>query len=768
MTNHNPIDPILRPGEPRRAFPFARPSLTVGPYQAAIVIRDGQVVDVFSQGKKKLPGGDVRTHVVSTAPFSLTFWLKDPGDPAEPSQGIALEQPVLTADDQPVTGRIDLTLSVIPGEAERLLQLLGPSRRSITSHDVARAIETELLAKVLALDIHNHTASDLRGNRDLLIGIRDSLQTELTSTLQQYGLRLDNFAVAWGLTLDEQERIADQRHAAQLREIERQKELGVRQAAPDDARAQPEAQPPRRRHRAPMIAALAAAGALIIAAALILGPILMDTLAPSQPDAPQPAAARPTSAPLPAAAPPPTSAPMPTPAPAPTRPAPTPIAAIPPAYTPTPASAPTPTPTATPRPANTPAPAPTAQPLPTSAPAASVPATPTPTPTPLPTPAPTATFTPTPTYTPTHTPTATFTPTPTYTPTHTPTATFTPTPTHTPTPTPTVTPREADSGELLWRFDNHPFRREVTLSPAVFEDVAYIAVGPRLFALDALTGELLWSWGSGSQQYVGFTVANGVVYVASENELEAVESGSRLWDTWWIGGQMSSPTVVNEVVYAAGYSGLHAANGLTGEELWSYWSGGSSTHFSSHTVANGIVYVGSKKNRLYAIDASTGELLWNYVTNKDVLSTPAVAEGVVYAGSQDNNLYALNGLTGELKWKYRTGGGDPSSPVVVDGIVYVGSTDKRVHALDASTGEPLWRFETGDAIYSSPAVADGVLYIGSDDDHLYALDAVSGKLLWRYKTGDDVRSSPAVANGIVYVGSNDGHLYAIAPSTSGG
>ena len=210
MTNDNRIDPILRPGEPRRAFPFARPSLTVGPYEAAIVIRDGKVMDIFTQGTK-LPGGDVQAYVASTAPFNLTFWLKDSGDPAEPSEGIALEQPVLTADDQPVTGRIDLTLSVIPGEAERLLQLLGPSRRSITSHDVARAIEGELLAKALALDIHNHTASDLRGNRDLFVGIYNSLQTELASTISRYGMRLDNFYINWGLTPEEQESIKEQR-----------------------------------------------------------------------------------------------------------------------------------------------------------------------------------------------------------------------------------------------------------------------------------------------------------------------------------------------------------------------------------------------------------------------------------------------------------------------------------------------------------------------------------------------------------------------------
>ena len=51
----------------------------------------------------------------------------------------------------------------------------------------------------------------------------------MTSTIRFYGLRLDNFTVNWGLTQEEREAIAERRHAAQLREMERQKQLLERQ-----------------------------------------------------------------------------------------------------------------------------------------------------------------------------------------------------------------------------------------------------------------------------------------------------------------------------------------------------------------------------------------------------------------------------------------------------------------------------------------------------------------------------------------------------------
>jgi len=62
---------------------------------------------------------------------------------------------------------------------------------------------------------------------------------------------------------------------------------------------------------------------------------------------------------------------------------------------------------------------------------------------------------------------------------------------------------------------------------------------------------------------------------------------------------------------------------------------------SSPAVANGVVYVASEDGKLYALNASTGALLWNYVTNRRVQGSPAVANGAVYIGSFDHNVYAF-------------------------------------------------------------------------------------------------------------------------------
>ena len=227
-------------------------TLTAWPFQVGIIMRDGKVEEVFSEGKRNLrrgmfQKGEVRAFIAYTSSFNLIFWLKDPGDPSEPSEGITFGQPVLTADRQIVTGRIGLTLSVMPDNVEYLLQLLDPRGSVITQPDIAREIRDELLDKVLALDLYRYTASELRGNEELLRGVYCSLKTQLAATICRYGLKLDNFNVNWGLTLEERERIKDQRHGSAIRDIERELELEEArkpQEPTETERPQPSPPPP--------------------------------------------------------------------------------------------------------------------------------------------------------------------------------------------------------------------------------------------------------------------------------------------------------------------------------------------------------------------------------------------------------------------------------------------------------------------------------------------------------------------------------------------
>jgi len=73
---------------------------------------------------------------------------------------------------------------------------------------------------------------------------------------------------------------------------------------------------------------------------------------------------------------------------------------------------------------------------------------------------------------------------------------------------------------------------------------------------------------------------------------------------------------------------------------WAAFTGGPIS-YSSPAVANGLVYIGSGDSKLYAFEATTGQLRWLASTEGYIFSSPAVANGMVYVGSEDKKLYAF-------------------------------------------------------------------------------------------------------------------------------
>ena len=73
---------------------------------------------------------------------------------------------------------------------------------------------------------------------------------------------------------------------------------------------------------------------------------------------------------------------------------------------------------------------------------------------------------------------------------------------------------------------------------------------------------------------------------------------------------------------------------------------------------------------------------WKFKTDDGVSSSPAVSDGVVYVGSDDNHLYAVNTNTGQEIWRFKTDAWIESPPAVSDGVVYVGSWDNHLYALE--------------------------------------------------------------------------------------
>jgi len=123
-------------------------------------------------------------------------------------------------------------------------------------------------------------------------------------------------------------------------------------------------------------------------------------------------------------------------------------------------------------------------------------------------------------------------------------------------------------------------------------------------------------------------------------------------------------------------------------EHWAFKTGGKIA--SSPTVVNGVVYVGSWDGYEYALNAADGTLIWR--TNLGITSAPTcnptsagvtsvatVQNGVVYVGGGDAYWYALDASTGAVLWKVYTGDNSASgghynwaSPLLYNGYAYIG------------------------------------------------------------------------------------------------
>src|SRR5438128_2557700 len=143
--------------------------------------------------------------------------------------------------------------------------------------------------------------------------------------------------------------------------------------------------------------------------------------------------------------------------------------------------------------------------------------------------------------------------------------------------------------------------------------------------------------------------------------------------------------------------------------------GGKYSFEASPLVKNGIMYVITGNDDVFALNAKTGEILWEYWSGIDQkISTIccgwvnrglAMGEGLLYFGQLDANVVALDMKTGKVKWKtpiekWENGYTITSAPPYDEGLVYSGISGGefgvrgRVTALDAKTGEIKWRWYT--------------------------------------------------------------------------
>jgi len=278
---------------------------------------------------------------------------------------------------------------------------------------------------------------------------------------------------------------------------------------------------------------------------------------------------------------------------------------------------------------------------------------------------------------------------------------------------------DARTGEVVW--SGGDFESTDTATAIAGDVIIGSGQSAKVKALNRLTGDELWSFDVGTFAFAPPLIVDKTVYIATYEKLYALDlsTGELAWEAP-LGGQMGfvgTPAAQGDTVYINVGGLLVALDRANGQQRWKIES---QMQFFWLALGHGLVYIGNANGYFYAYDQASGEERWKFKSKfgvDEVWSAPAVAGDTIYTGSRDHNVYALNAESGERKWAFQTAGDAVGDPVVSEGVVYLSDSNhflppgiRRLHALDAATGQELWNFETESTLLTTPALGPDMLF----------------------------------------------------------
>jgi outer membrane protein assembly factor BamB len=233
-----------------------------------------------------------------------------------------------------------------------------------------------------------------------------------------------------------------------------------------------------------------------------------------------------------------------------------------------------------------------------------------------------------------------------------------------------------------------------------------------------------------------------------------------------VGSLIEFPAVVAEgVAYIGNYHGtIYALNMSSGAIVWKYDPPGGKMASSPAIVGNELVVHGMD-GVVRVLDRRTGELERQVRIGSPIESSPIVVGGLDLFGAWNGVVYALDVRTARIRWTHRSGCKITSSASVLGGRMFIGDYCGRVLALARRTGRVAWSRSVNGRVYGTPAVASGRVLVPSSTGGSLTAFTTGGRYVWARHTGSYVYSSPAVWQGRAYFGSYNGRLYAVSAKT---
>lgn len=191
--------------------------------------------------------------------------------------------------------------------------------------------------------------------------------------------------------------------------------------------------------------------------------------------------------------------------------------------------------------------------------------------------------------------------------------------------------------------------------------------------------------------------------------------------------------------------------------------------------SNGVVFVASGLGKVVALDAESGDLVWEREMRVPMNSVPTIDNGRLFVISDDNELFGLDVNTGDVLWSYQ-GIIETASmltspaPAVTDDVVLAPFSSGELVALRVQNGGVLWQDALSSTarltplaslndISGGPAVADGYVIATAQSGVMTAFDLRTGQRVWSAPAGS--LSIPLITGDVVFTVTTNGQVAAL-------
>lgn len=323
--------------------------------------------------------------------------------------------------------------------------------------------------------------------------------------------------------------------------------------------------------------------------------------------------------------------------------------------------------------------------------------------------------------------------------------------------------------------DNLGFRKINRMTPLLVGDLVIQGNGmDGISAYGREDGRLKWNLPIKNGVEPSATMIRDRLFVgASDGNFYSIEAstGRVQWTFPTKSENLSEPLLDEGIVYfLAGNNVLYALDAATGRQLWLYSRQDTSVFSirggSKPAIRNGNLYIGFSDGSLVAFNAKTGTVNWELQLNRnkrfrDIDASPILDGEQIYIAGYDDKLYAVSAAKGEVLWRVDQGG--YSSVTIAGDRIYYPTTNGEVLALNKSNGQTVWSYKVKDGIATQVKLFKGILTFGESQGRLQFLDAGTGRVLGDMEPGRGILSAPQVdesANRVYFI-SGEANLYAI-------